>query len=142
MKHTEIITDLEAFETNYRDAKGYDNRAKQFLMEGQRTSLVFNVAAVALEKYLVALCYLFCVSPRNHNYTWLIYELENVIDIPPSLNKEIKSLDLIFGICSIDDYHHANPDASDTERVLSMCTEVQKLFDQPLIEAIRLAALN
>ena len=140
MKITETITDLESFESNYSDAKGYNNRAKQFLTEGQRTSLVFNVAAVALERYLVALCYLFCVSPRNHNFTWLMYELENVIDIPPVLNKEIKSMDLIFGICSIDNYHHADPDASDTCRVLSMCTEVQKLFDQRLITSIRLAS--
>ncbi len=140
MNNAETITDIEAFETNYSDAKGYHHRAVQFLTERQRPSLVFNVAAVALERYLVALCYLFCVSPRNHNYTWLIYELENVIDIPPVLNKEIKSLDLIFGICSIDNYHHPDPDVSDTDRVLSMCTEVQKLFDQALIASVRLAS--
>jgi hypothetical protein len=140
MKETETIIDSEAFETNYSDAQGYHHRAKQFLREGQRSSLVFNVAAVALERYLVALCDLYGVSPRNHNYAWLIYELQNVMDIPAGLKKEIKSMDLIFGICSIDDYHHPDPDASDAARVLLLCTEVQKLFDQSLVSSVRLAS--
>jgi hypothetical protein len=129
--------DLEAFEGDYRDAKVYHRRLEQFLEEGQHSSVVFNVAAVALERYLVALCELYGVEPGNHNYTCLMDAAEKIIDFPMMLNKEIRSLDLIFGICSLDGYHHGEPERSDSDRVLLMCNEVQELFDQTRISAIR-----
>ncbi|MBP2630499.1 MAG: hypothetical protein H6Q70_1127 [Firmicutes bacterium] len=122
-------TDVEAFEENYRNAKGFHRRARQFLSEGQSSSVVFNVAAVALEGYLVALCDLHGAEPRNHNYVCLMETIEKFIDFPPILNQEIRSLDLIFGICSLENYYHGTPASDDVDRVLSMCNEVQKLFD-------------
>jgi hypothetical protein len=128
---TEI--DFEAFTENYRDAQVYQHRAEQFRHEGQHATVVFDVAAVALERYLIALCELYGRKPRNHNYTCLMDDAEEMIDFPPLLNKEIRSLDLIFGICSLDDYHHGSPETSDADRVRSMCNEVWKLFDQKRI---------
>jgi hypothetical protein len=85
--------DLEAFEANYRGAKMYHYRAEQFLGEGQCSSVVFNVASVALENYLIALCELYGAEPGNHNYICLMDEVETIIDVPPLLNKEIRSLE-------------------------------------------------
>ncbi|MCL6459906.1 MAG: hypothetical protein K6T85_18075 [Gorillibacterium sp.] len=133
----EYEPDVEAFEENYRDAIGFHRRAEQLLSEGWRSSLVFNVAAVALERYLIALCHLYGEMPLNHNYICLMNAVEGVVDFPKALNKEIKSLDFIFGICSLDDYFHATPAESDSTRVLSMCHEVQGQFDQVKIASIR-----
>ncbi len=124
--------DSEDFEEKYRDAKAYHKRAKQFLEEGQCHSVVFNVAAVALEFYLVALCELHGVEPGNHNYTCLMGTLEEIIEVPEELNREIRSLDLIFGICSIENYHHGEPGPLDAGRVLSLCEGVGRLFDNVL----------
>lgn len=137
-----IEIDLKAFENNYRDAKEYHQRTEQFVKEGQRPSLTFNIATVALEKYLIALCELYGEMPFNHNYTCLMDSVENVVDLPFDLNRDISSLDDIFGICSIDDYHHRKPNPSDSVRVLSMCSGVEKLFDQSRIASIRAAAEN
>jgi hypothetical protein len=132
--------DLGTFEKKYRDAKGFHHRAKQFLEEGQCYSVIFNVAAVAIENYLVALCELYGVMPGNHNYTYLMDEIETIIDVPVLLNKEIRSLDFIFGICSIENYHHGDPEISDSDRVLSMCNEINKLFDPDKISCVRAAS--
>jgi hypothetical protein len=132
--------DVEAFEENYRDAIGYHRRAEQFLREKQRLSLVFNVGSVALERYLVAICHLYGVMPLNHNYICLMNAVEDVIDVPKELNKEIRSLDFIFGICSLDDYFHGTPKPEDSTRVLSMCKKVTELFDQAKIARLRTAA--
>jgi len=129
--------DVEAFEENYRDASGYHRRAEQFLRENQRLSLVFNVGSVALERYLVALCHLYGVMPLNHNYICLMNAVETVVDFPGELNKEIRSLDFIFGICSLEDYFHGTPKPSDSTRVLSMCQKVRELFDQTRISWLR-----
>lgn len=134
--------DVELFEEDYRSARMYHYRAKQFLAEGQCSSVVFNVASVALENYLIALCDLYGVEPGNHNYTCLMDEVEELIEVSPTLNKEIRSLDSIFGICSLENYHHGIPELSDMDRVLAMCQEVELLFDQSRITAVRAAFNN
>ena len=121
-----------SFIENYNDAKGYYHRSHQFLEEGHRASLVFNVAAIALEKYLIALCNLHGISPENHTYTWLVYELATVMSIPSELKKEIQSMDIIFGICSIENYNHQSPGITDRDRIMLMCSEVQKLIQQSM----------
>lgn len=131
--------DFEAFEKNYQAAKMYHYRAEQFLDEGQSPSVVFNVASVALENYLIALCELYGAEPRNHNYICLMEAVEEVVRVPPALNEEIRSLDLIFGICSVDDYHHGIPESADSYRVLSMCDEIRSLFDPVRIASVRAA---
>lgn len=122
--------DIEAFARDYHDAKMYHYRARQFIEEEQCFSVVFNVASVALERYLVALCGLYGIEPENHNYTCLMDALETIITVPVVLNQEIRSLDSIFGICSLENYHHGAPESTDSERVLTLCNEVYGLFDQ------------
>lgn len=133
-------TDLEGFEENYRDAQAYHRRAEQFLRQKQRLSLVFNVGSVALERYLVALCHLYGIIPLNHNYICLMNAVETIVDVPKALNKEIRSLDFIFGICSLDDYFHGTPQPEDSTRVLSMCEKVRGLFDPARISLARASA--
>ncbi len=131
------VETFAAFEADYRDARVYRRRAEQFREEGQHFSVVFNVAAVALERYLVALCELHGTDPGNHNYTCLMDTIEEIVAIPPELNREIRSLDSIFGICSLENYNHGIPEPSDTERVLAMCGAVGKLFDPAWIAEVR-----
>jgi HEPN domain-containing protein len=133
---------FDDFEKEYRDSKAYLRRAKLFLKQGQDHSVVFNVASLALERYLVALCYLHDMEPFNHNYTCLMDTVEMFMEPPEELNKEIRSLDEIFGICSIDDYFHGEPEVSDMERILGMCEEVEELFDQDKINSFRESLLT
>lgn len=134
--------DLETFEEDYRSAKMYHYRAKQFLEEGQCSSVVFNVASVALENYLIALCDLYGVEPDNHNYTCLMDAVETFMDISQELNEKIRSLDGIFGICSLENYYHGVPAESDMDKTLALCDEVKDLFDPERIAAVRAVADN
>lgn len=137
----EIEIDWESFDDDYQGALGYHKRALQFKQEGQRYSLVFNVASVALERYLVALCTLNGIEPRNHNYVTLMIELQSTnIPFPKDLVKEIKSLDLIFGICSIEEFRHPDPDEKDAQRVLSMLDKIKPFFDDQKINSLRAEA--
>ncbi|MFA0821280.1 MAG: hypothetical protein ACC612_00110 [Methanomethylovorans sp.] len=128
----------DEFEKEYMDSKAYLRRAKLFRDKGMAHSDVFNVASLALERYLVALCYLYDVEPFNHNYNCLMDSVEKLIVVPVELNDEIRSLDKIFDICSLDEYYHGEPEVSDMERIIAMCDAVEGLFDQEKIERIRL----
>jgi hypothetical protein len=76
----------------------------------------------------------------------LIKTVEPFVEIPKDLSRRIKAMDWIFGICSIDEYRHPDPDASDMENVLYLCAEVQKLFDpvrkQDVFEAANLTLVQ
>ncbi len=131
-----VYIDEEAFETDYADGIAYHQAALLYRKENQRPSLVFNIAAVALERYLVALCDLYGLEPKNHNYITLMLDIEEVLTIPIELTRRIKAMDWIFGICSIDEYRHPNPDINDMNNVLILCDEVFKLFDRERIDAL------
>lgn len=117
------------FEDDYKDGEAYYKRALQFRDIGQVHTLVFNVASVALERYLVALCELNGVEPMNHNFITLMITLDKLMQVPRELSKDVKSLDRIFGICFLDDYYHGVPEPADAERVLKMCEDIKKMFD-------------
>jgi hypothetical protein len=119
------------FEEDYHDAKAYHRRALRFAAIGKSVELIFNVAAIALERYLVALCDWHGTEPMNHNFVCLMNAVDKVMDVPHSLSKEIRALDMIFGICALDEtYHHGKPTAADTGKVLRLCDEVHALFDK------------
>lgn len=132
MKIMELaLIDAEDFAESYRSAKMYHYRAVQFLRQEQSFSIVFNVACVALENYLVALCALYGEEPYNHNFVCLMNAVEQVVAVPCSLNKEIRALDEnIFGICSLDNYFHEEPQEEDEVQILEICRQVYGLFDQ------------
>ena len=121
-------TDEQRFLSSYRDAQAYHDRARQFARDGLRPSLVFNVASVAIECYLVALCSRFQVMPMNHNFGSLMDEAVLLVPFAPKLDAAIRALDEIFGICSLEDYFHGTPEAEDAQRSLWICESLQKML--------------
>ena len=137
MEELDYYYGVEAlFENDYKDANAYYKRALQFRDSGQVHSLVFNIASVALERYLVALCELYGEEPMNHNFITLMITVDKLLTVPRELSKEVKSLDRIFGICFLEDYYHGTPEPADAERVLVMCENVKALFDQEKIDSV------
>ena len=82
-------TYLELFHNDYQSAKGYHRRAEKFSHSGRPSNLVFNIASMTLERYLVALCDLYGIAPENHNYACLMDAAETVFDFPSILNQDI-----------------------------------------------------
>ncbi|MCH3962804.1 MAG: hypothetical protein LKE46_00855 [Clostridium sp.] len=134
-----IEIDLESFEKHYKDAKGFHRRAEQFLNEGQSSSVIFNVASIALERYLIAICYLYGAPPWNNTYASLMDIVEIIVDFPQDLNDEIRSIGKLSQpyLCSMEPYHGKFPEAADADRILSICDKVSRTFDQSRISAIR-----
>lgn len=116
---------------NFRDADGYHARARQFAEEGKPASLIFNVASIAIECYLIALCARYDVMPFNHNYGCLMNATQEAVpSFPDELNQRIRSLDTIFGICSLDNYQHGTPEMNDACKTLAICQQLLQLFEQ------------
>lgn len=121
---------------DYRDAKAYHRRALQFLEAKYAGSLVFNVASVALERYLVAICEWHGIEPMNHNFIGLMKEVDKLVDVPHEISRDVRSLDHIFGICFLDKYYHGTPQDSDRDKVLRLCSEMDELFKKEKIKIL------
>lgn len=115
---------------DYRDAKAYHRRAIQFLEVKYAGSLVFNVAAVALERYLVAICEWHGVEPMSHNFIGLMKEVDKLMEIPHEISRDVRSLDRIFGICFLDNYYHGEPQDADRDKALHLCNEFHELCNR------------
>jgi hypothetical protein len=131
-------TFYQGFESAYRDAGRYRFRVGKFQAEPDPShELVFNVASLAMESYLVALCQLHRIRPFNHNFVCLTDTLKDAVALPDDVARDIRALDEIFGICSLDEYYHGTPDPEDALRLVALCDKVAALFDG---ESERIAA--
>ena len=128
MKSRLLESDADRFARCLRDAHGYHARTVQFVEEHRPASLVFNVGAIAIESYLIALCSWFKVMPTIHNFSGLLEEAEDMVAFNPELSKAITDLDDIFGICSVENYYHGVPQQDDADKVVFICDELQKML--------------
>ncbi|WP_019177662.1 HEPN domain-containing protein [Methanomassiliicoccus luminyensis] len=129
---------FRAFEEDLRDGNAFFRRAEEFTRDGYGHSLIFNVAAIALERYLVGLCHLHGIDPDNHNFICLMDAVETMVNIPPKLDGQIRWLDeSIFGICSLDNYYHGAPEKRDADMIMSLCRQVRDMFVPEEIAARR-----
>ncbi len=131
-----MIIDVDTLQHTHTAAVNYYNRAIQFRDIGQRHSLVFNMGAVALENYLIALCELNADPPTSHDFVMLVDVLELHMDIPRDISEGIRSLNDIFSMCSVEHYSHKDPELSDAELVLRLCEALNELFDKEKINWI------
>ncbi|ACS86391.1 hypothetical protein [Musicola paradisiaca] len=125
-------TDEQRFARCRQHARGYHRRAQLLAGQSQSVSLIFNVAAIAVECYLIALCALHGVMPLNHNYRNLLASAMEKTRIDNALQQSILSLDAIFGICAVDDYHHGTPGSADKARILAICDDLDALIERDI----------
>jgi len=121
-------SDDQRFTRCYEHACGYHHRARLLVNQTRSPSLVFNVAAIAVECYLIALCALHGDMPLNHNYRSLLHSIEEHTQVNEAMRQSILALDTVFGICSVDDYHHGAPDEQDKVRILALCEDLDRLI--------------
>jgi len=129
-------TDQQKFTRLSADARGYHRRAVLFAEQAQSPGLIFNVGSIAVECYLIALCAYYGSMPYNHNYSSLMDTAEEVINFEPELRVKIRALDEIFGICSLDNYHHGTPTETDAVGIVEICQALSVLLDALAINKI------
>jgi hypothetical protein len=133
-------TYLSQFQADYQDALGYHRRAEKFSQTKRPANLVFNIASMALEQYLVALCDLYCVTPENHDYGCLMSAVETVMDFPAGWNQDIRALDEVFGLCSLEVNPHGDPKAADAKRILVLCGLVRDFLTATIQSGVEIKA--
>ncbi len=136
----EYFTNMTAFKKRYRSAVIYHRRAEQFADEQQPPVVIFDVASIAVENYLIALCEFYKIDPRIHNYQSLVGTVEQIsaITLPPEIIEQIKALDEAYGICSVENYHRKTEFTSDEiVQLLYLCHYLNEVSEQNIILGIK-----
>lgn len=125
---THALSDWEEF---YNDGKSFHKRTRMSI--GQRQiytpTLIQNLAAMSIEKYLMAIFMNRGILPRNHTMFDLVEELKQIIPVTPSLEKILLYMDSLQQICSIDNIIITSPKEDDIPDFLAAVDQVELIAD-------------
>lgn len=87
------------------------------------SSLLYNLSAIALEKYVIGVCMLHNQLPENHTLTDLITAVTQLVPIDKVLQTNILQFEDVQMLCSIDDYQRRELSPPDLARFIESVVE-------------------
>jgi hypothetical protein len=81
------------------------------------TSTRYNLYAMSVEKYMMAIVVQNNDLADNHTFTDLIAAVERHVALPEDLKSELLELEQVQSICSVFEYHREEPSAEVVERL-------------------------
>ncbi|MDR0869159.1 MAG: hypothetical protein LBN39_00040 [Planctomycetaceae bacterium] len=111
-------TFLEEGRQFHRTAKGSVKRPDIFT-----PVIVQNIAAMAIEKYFMALFLKRGVMPLNHTILDLCSSAVTLLKLPPHLLKVLAEMDGVQQICSLEHFKITPPSSDDVLRFLNALDE-------------------
>lgn len=118
----------ESFEKNRREAHGYLETAHGLHRRNSPASVVYNVATIAAEHFLVAICDHYGAPPPGCSLSELVDEVEALVSLDPKLLAELRAADAAYDICSLDT-RLGNPEAGDALGMLTMADRLAELVE-------------
>ena len=87
--------------------------------------ILYNLAAMAIEKHLMALLMFHGDLADNHTMRDLIHSTERHLSLEPSLKERLLFLDAFQEICDQESYRRTPPDEAELAVVLQTAEEIQ-----------------
>ncbi|MDR3147530.1 MAG: hypothetical protein LBU00_04030 [Treponema sp.] len=91
--------------------------------------IVQNIAAMGIEKYLMAVFTHRGILPRNHTMRDLTEELKTFMPLPEDLETLLLYFDSLQNICSFDNFSITKPSADDVDRFVEAINRVALLAE-------------
>ncbi|MDR1959149.1 MAG: hypothetical protein LBQ54_08930 [Planctomycetaceae bacterium] len=97
--------------------------------------IVQNIAAMAIEKYFMAIFMHRGLMPMNHTMTDFLTEAKLFLTLPPQLEETLLYMDVLQQICSLDHFQITPPTDRDIPRFLEAADLVAELAHMELKHA-------
>jgi hypothetical protein len=94
--------------------------------------LVFQLAAMAIERFIVGLSQYHHRMPVDHTLAGLVAELGPVCPMSTDLADRIKGIEIIDDMCSLSPAIRIPPGQTAVREILAVCHEVQDFVDAHL----------
>jgi hypothetical protein len=97
--------------------------------------IIYNVTAMAIEKFLMGLLMYHGTLAENHTMRDLLDAVERVAGPQPQFAEDFRYLDAFQDICSLENYQLHDPTWEDIPRILACGAQVSDFIDQAGIRA-------
>jgi HEPN domain-containing protein len=87
--------------------------------------ILYNLAAMAIEKHIMALLMFHGDLADNHTMRDLVHSLERHLSLEPGLRERLLFLDTFQDICDLESYRHTPPGEAELAQILRTAEEVQ-----------------
>jgi HEPN domain-containing protein len=94
--------------------------------------IIQNIAAMAIEKYFMAIFTRRGLLPRNHTLGDLLEEAKNFMSLPVELEETLRYMDSLQNICSVVDFKITRPKAGDAPRFIEAADTLALLVEREL----------
>ena len=91
--------------------------------------LVFQLAAMAIERFIVGLTQYHHRMPVDHTLSGLVAELIPVCPLSTDLADRIKGIEIVDDMCSLSPAIRIPPGKTAVQEILAVCHEVQDFVD-------------
>lgn len=81
--------------------------------------ILYNVMAMSIEKYMMALCMYNGIMPENHTLSDLVRSVKEFLTLPGEMEKKLLHLDSIQQICSVEQNNTGKITDEDVPLILS-----------------------
>lgn len=111
--------------TEYEKAAGGTTTPSRF-----SPAIQYNLIALALEGYVMAMASRHGSLPENHTFTDLIRAWERVAPLDPALKSVILKYEDMQSICSLDGYRRFEPTLRDIQELRTAVSALGKIVKQ------------
>jgi hypothetical protein len=94
--------------------------------------IVQNIAAMAIEKYFMAIFTHRGILPRNHTMRDFLEEAKDFMSLPAELVETLVYMDSLQNICSVFDFKITKPGAADAPRFIAAVDRLALLAEREL----------
>jgi hypothetical protein len=98
--------------------------------------LVFQMAAMGMERLMVGACQYHRHGPADHTLTGLAMETNAVFPMAPEMIARIGKIEMIDDMCALSPKQRKVPSDSDVEEILSVGRELARIVDAQLPVAV------
>jgi hypothetical protein len=125
-------------ELSMSDLAQYLKEGRQYLMascgkEGRPSTfsnaIRYNLMALSIEKNMMAILAQYNDLADNHTFSDMISSVERHIDLPTDLKDELLALESLQTICSVIEYHRAEPDDDSIARLSEACKRINSMAE-------------
>jgi inactivated superfamily I helicase len=111
----------------HKTAKGGLGRPEVFTPE-----IIQNIAAMAIEKYFMAVFTRRGILPRNHTMGDFLEEAKVFMSLPADLEETLRYMDSLQNICSVFDFKITKPEPADAPRFIEAIDTLALLAEREI----------
>lgn len=114
-----------SWKEQYKGAEAYMRRVQKN-SSTFNPDLIYNLCAMAIEQYFMALCVFKDILPENHRFSDLVYSVSSFTTIPGSIIENLKKMETMQEICSLEGYNRRVNSPDDVPFYISTTEEIRE----------------